>query len=114
MKLQVTVAEATNTPVIDSKSILKNGKKQYVYQFTNKGIVQKKAVTLGVAFKGKNQVLKGLQANDVIVVDQDAISLTAPSNFITPLKTTSIQNKEFKKMTQSQQAKYILMGLFED
>lgn len=114
MKLQVTVAEATNTPVIDSKSILKNGKKQYVYQFTNKGIVQKQAVTLGVAFKGKNQVLKGLQANDVIVVDQDAISLTAPSNFITPLKTTSIQNKEFKKMTQSQQAKYILMGLFED
>ena len=113
MKLQVTLAEATNTPILHANSILKDNKKHYVYQFTNKGLVQKQEVTLGVTYKGKYQVVKGLEVSDVIVTAKDSIKLPSTSNFITPLKTAKVQNKELKKMKQSQQAKYILIGMFE-
>lgn len=113
MKLQVTLAEATKIPVIYSKAMLKDTKKHYVYKLTNKGMVQKQEVLLGVTYKGKNQVIKGLEASDVIVKNKDSITLQSTSNFITPLKTAKIQNKELKKLKQSQQAKYILIGLFE-
>lgn len=113
MKLQVTLAEATNTPILHTNSILKDDKKHYVYQLTNKGLVQKQEVTLGVTYKGKYQVVKGLEVSDVIVTAKDSIKLPSTSNFITPLKTAKVQNKELKKMKQSQQAKYILIGMFE-
>lgn len=113
MKLQVTLAEATKIPVIYSKAMLKDSKKHYVYKLTNKGMVQKQEVLLGVTYKGKNQVIKGLEASDVIVKNKDSITLRSTSSFITPLKTAKIQNKELKKLKQSQQAKYILIGLFE-
>ncbi len=113
MKMQVTVDEATGVPIIASKSMWKSGNKHYVYQLTTNGVVQKHPITLGVAYRGKNQVVKGLQANDVIVQDKDAISLVSTSNFITPIKTVVLQKKELKSMTKKQQAKYILTGLFE-
>ncbi|MFJ8261885.1 efflux RND transporter periplasmic adaptor subunit [Rummeliibacillus sp. NPDC094406] len=113
MKMQVTVDEATGVPTIYSKSMWKSGNKHYVYQLTTNGVVQKQPITLGVAYKGKNQVVKGLQANDVIISDQDAISLASTSNFITPIKTYVIQKKELKSMTKKQLAQYILTGLFE-
>lgn len=113
MKLQVTVDEATGVPIISSKSMWKSGKKHYVYQLTSNGIVQKQAITLGVAYKGENQVVKGLQVNDAIVSDQDAISLASASNFITPIKTAVVQKKEIKSLSKKQHAKYIMMGLFE-
>ena len=113
MKLQVTLAEATKIPVIYSKAMLKDTKKHYVYKLTNKGMVQKQEVLLGVTYKGKNQIIKGLEASDVIVKNKDSITLQSTSNFITPIKTAKIQNKELRKLKQSQQAKYILIGLFE-
>lgn len=113
MKLQVTLAEATNIPIIYSKAMLQDTKKHYVYKLTNKGMVQKQEVLLGVTYKGKNQIIKGLEASDVIVKNKDSITLQSTSNFITPIKTAKIQNKELRKLKQSQQAKYILIGLFE-
>ncbi|WP_397537197.1 efflux RND transporter periplasmic adaptor subunit [Rummeliibacillus pycnus] len=113
MNMQVTVDEASGVPIIFSKSMWKSGNKQYVYQLTTNGVVQKQPITLGVAYKGKNQVVKGLQANDVIISNQDAISLASTSNFITPIKTYAIQKKEIKSMTKKQQAQYILTGIFE-
>ncbi|MGX9133322.1 efflux RND transporter periplasmic adaptor subunit [Rummeliibacillus sp. JY-2-4R] len=113
MKLQVTVAEAAGTPIISSKSVLNNNKKHYVYQLNDKGLVQKQPIELGVTYKGKNQIVNGLKINDMVVSDKDAITLASPANFITPLKTSTIQNKEIKNMPKKQHAKYILMGLFE-
>lgn len=113
MNLQVVVAEATNVPVISSTSMWKADKKHYAYQLTSKGMIQKQEITLGVSYKGKNQVVKGLQENDTIIRDKNAISIASPSNFITPIKTVKIQKNEFKKMTKKQQTKYILIGLFE-
>ena len=113
MKLKVTVAEAAGTPMIMSKSVLNNNKKHYVYQLNDKGLVQKQPIELGVTYKGKNQIVNGLKINDIVVSDKDAITLAAPANFITPLKTGTIQNKEIKAMPKKKHAKYILMGLFQ-
>ncbi|MGG0658054.1 efflux RND transporter periplasmic adaptor subunit [Rummeliibacillus pycnus] len=113
MKMQVIVDEASGVPIISSKSMWKSDKKHYVYQLTSKGIVQRQEITLGVGYKGENQVAKGLQANDVIVKDKDAISLASASNFITPMKTFHFQKAELKSMSKKQYAKYILSGLFE-
>ena len=113
MKMRVTVDEATSVPTIYSKSIWKSDNENYVYQLTANGIVQKKPITLGVSYKGKNQVVKGLKVNDVIVSNQNAITLKSASDFITPIQTLIIQKKELKSMTKKQQAKYILTGLFE-
>lgn len=113
MKLQVTVDEVTAVPILFSKSIWNSGNRHYVYQLTSNGLIQKQEVALGVAYQEKNQIVKGLQANDAIVTDNDAISQASSSNFITPLKTIHIQKAAISTMSFKQHTKYILMGLFE-
>lgn len=114
MKLQVTVDEVTGVPILFSKSIWNYGNRHYVYQLTSNGLIEKQEVALGVTYQEKNQIIKGLQANDAIVTDKDDISLSASSsNFITPLKTIYIQKAAIHNMSIKQHTKYILMGLFE-
>ena len=112
LSMDVVVGRSENVPVIERDSAFASGKGQAVYQLTEKGIVERQKIETGLSFKGKQEVKKGLEKNDVIVTDPDHVAAGGIS-FITPLQNRSPETKEIKSLSKKQMAKYVLMGFFE-
>ncbi len=112
LSMEVVVGRSENVPFIKESSAFSPGKERAVYQLTDKGIVKRKKIETGLTFKGKQEVKKGLEKNDLIVTDPDDVAAGGIS-FITPLQNKSLETKEMKDLSKKQMAKYVLMGFFE-
>ncbi|MGM9926111.1 MAG: efflux RND transporter periplasmic adaptor subunit [Bacillus sp. (in: firmicutes)] len=112
LSMKVVVDEAIDVPVVAGKSTFKKGKKVYVYQLTDKGTVKKTAITPGLKFSGKQEVVQGIEVGQLIAAMPKEITANQAA-FITPMKSTKVQTYNLKTLTKKQMAKYVLMGIFE-
>ena len=112
LSMDVVVGRSENVPVIKESSSFSSGKERAVYQLADKGMVKRQKIETGLTFKGKQEVKKGLEKNDLIVTEPDDVAAGGIS-FITPLQNKSLETKELKDLSKKQMAKYVLMGFFE-
>ncbi|WP_019244147.1 MULTISPECIES: efflux RND transporter periplasmic adaptor subunit [Bacillus] len=112
LRLTVVVDEVKDVPVISKTATFKNKKKQYVYQLTQKGTVEKKLIETGLTFNGKQEVAKGLEAGNFIATNPSKVD-TVNAKFITPMTTLHIDKNEWKELSKKKMAKYFLIGLLE-
>ncbi|MGN1401935.1 MAG: hypothetical protein ACI4XL_10570 [Bacillus sp. (in: firmicutes)] len=110
--MNVIVDRADDVLVVEQKRTLRADKKRFVYVLTDSGTVERRNIKVGLAFKGRQEVREGLEPKNLIVTDPTTIDVSSIP-FVTPLKATTIQKKQIKKLSKKQTAKYLLMGFIE-
>ncbi|WP_163102446.1 efflux RND transporter periplasmic adaptor subunit [Peribacillus alkalitolerans] len=111
VNVSVVVKEAKDV-VFLPKSYIKKGKQGLVYALDDKGYIVQNRIEKGISSIGKIEVKKGVKEGDRIVKEpQEIWSSQVP--VITPLQDSNLMVEQIKKMTKTQWAKYIAIGMLD-
>ncbi|KAB7706626.1 hypothetical protein F9802_10540 [Bacillus aerolatus] len=112
MKANVTVVtrEALQAVTIPASTLMKSGKKSYVFVLNTKGQIEKRAVKKGLLVDGIQEIKSGLKAGEKVVAEPAKL-IIHQGEFVSPADYKAVTKKQLQQMTKKERAKFILMGL---
>ncbi|MFK2826375.1 hypothetical protein QYG89_11990 [Bacillus sp. B190/17] len=112
MKANVTVVtnEAVQAVTVPASTLIKSGKKSYVFVLNSKGKIEKRAVKKGLIVDGLQEIKSGLKAGEKIVADPTKLMIQK-GEFITPADYDSLNKKQLQQLTKKERVKFLLMGI---
>ncbi|QQZ09186.1 efflux RND transporter periplasmic adaptor subunit [Heyndrickxia vini] len=107
---QVITKEISNATVINKGSMFTQNKKHYIWVL-NKGIIEKKPITLGFQINDKQQINSGARVGDFYINKPESIRQSG--RFITPLNIEDINKKSIKQVKWKSTLKYVTIGILQ-
>lgn len=111
VNLAVITNEKAGVPSIPEEAV--HPKKQpHVYKLTKKGFVDKHYITKGLKAEGKQEIIKGPAVGEIILIEPNGV-VKNHSHFITPIQLEKVKTKTYKKFTNREKVRYLLLGILE-
>ncbi|MEK5521333.1 hypothetical protein B5V89_11995 [Heyndrickxia sporothermodurans] len=107
---EVITKEISNAIVINKDSMFMQKKKYYIWVL-DKGLIEKKPITLGFQINDKQQVNSGTQIGELYISEPDSIKQSG--RFITPLDLGDIDKKSIKQVKWKSALKYVTIGILQ-
>jgi HlyD family secretion protein len=111
VNIEVLLQEAENAVLVPAKSVHKGKKKEQNFVLTDAGRVDHRQVELGMREDKKQEILSGLEENEIIASRAKDVEYKNGSPFRTPLKLEKL-SKTSLKTTIKDDWGYILRGFF--
>ncbi|MEN8701731.1 efflux RND transporter periplasmic adaptor subunit [Bacillus infantis] len=111
VSIEVLLQEAENAILVPVKSVHKGKKKEQNFVLTDAGRVDHRQVELGMREDKKQEILSGLEENEIIASRAKDVEYKNGSPFRTPLKLEKL-SKTSLKTTIKDDWGYILRGFF--
>ncbi|MFC0272312.1 efflux RND transporter periplasmic adaptor subunit [Metabacillus herbersteinensis] len=111
VNVQVVLEEKEQAIIIPESSLQKEGENHYVYVINN-GQILKTKVELGLKVNTKQEVIKGLEKGERLVIEPSEI-MQDKMNLYTTLKHNQISKKAMKDFSAEEIARLVLSGVVE-